>query len=186
MMFGLVVMLMLPGMLTRHGRMLALAGSEVVHVTVAPVRPFSGVPLISVTVAVQIEPVEPAAIVLGAHSTEIRGTPLGETTMKVEPTAVRPPIDDWYVTLTGASPAAPAPIARTAAPVHEYTIGKVEPVGAKNGLAPEPNGLTLPPRPQPTSSMLRPLSKISGPGVAKVNVPGKPAPQTDRPFAGIG
>src|SRR6202166_546850 len=166
---GNVVMLMFPGMFTRHGRMLAFEGSDTVHVIVAPVAPESGVPLMTVTVAVQIEPVLPAAIVLGLHDTAIRGALLGPTVITVEPTACRPPIADEYTTLIGASPATPAPIASTAAPVQEKMIGKVglaAPVKVpKSGDAPLPNGLVSPLRPQPTPSLARPLSKMTGPGV---------------------
>ena len=54
----------------------------------------SGVPFWSVTVAVQSEPVLPAAMVDGLQATEIRGTPEGATVIRVEPTAVSPPTLD--------------------------------------------------------------------------------------------
>ena len=92
--FGEVVMLIAPGMLTTHGRIVATVVSDTVNVTVAPVIPVNGTPFWSVTVAVQSEPVFPAAIVLGLHATEIRGTPDGDTVIRVEPIAVSPPTAD--------------------------------------------------------------------------------------------
>src|ERR1700730_4281463 len=94
MMFGEVVMLIAAVTCTTHGRIVVVLVSDVVHVTVAPVLPVNGVPLMSVTVAVQIEPVFPPAMLLGLQLTEIRGVPDGETVIRVEPIAVSPPMPE--------------------------------------------------------------------------------------------
>jgi hypothetical protein len=93
--FGVTVTLIDPGVAMTQGRIVVFAVSEVVNVTVAPVMPFNGTPLMSVTVAVHRLPVLPGLIMLGLHDTLILGTLLGLTVISVEPTAVRPPTADW-------------------------------------------------------------------------------------------